>query len=435
MINRIAKVGQSIDIGLHAIRMFSIVLQAGVFFFLAYALRIEEFGRFSIAWVVAQGTREFIAVGGPSYILENIFRQMAQPSGRVPVYHVLIFGLPIPVMMLILLACIWYMGPFEELIQRSTAWMPTRLLICGIAAFAVAQNLVWVAASMVRAVYGTMPSMLLRDVVPFLALLVCALLLHMVGRLSPSGLLVSSGILLLLAGGLVTVITIFRGRQRLTFARQSLEPIVFAHWGSAIVGALAAQFDIVLGALFLSADDLGVYALLKRMASMVITTQAVENWKIAAAVAAAHARAETDGLRRAVLMGHRATMVPALLLSIAVLGTTPVWYGIFDLNDLWQTGEILVIMLANSLAALSVGPVLIVASQCGLESVALRARLIAITIGVAAGIAGCWSLGTAGLALAHGVSLIAMRLLIWAGIRQRLRVDTAMFARRRAYHP
>ena len=413
------------DIVLHGIRVAAVLAQAITFLYLAFIFGMEQFGNFSLIWVITQAVRDLAGVGGPAFLLQVLSRRVAERDGLLPVAPYFFFAIFCPLTVIASVVFFAWVLPLDLLVGEFVKLAPLGQLPVAIAAFAFMHNLVWATGSYIRVMFGAATGMMYRDVLPYLILALAALALSSAGEISVADFLISAAVAML---GIVVVTAVFVAigcRHQLGGGKVAWEPVALAHWGTAILNNLTSQLDILVGGLLLSQESLGVYALLKRMTGVVITTQTVEHWKIATPVGIAFARGDTKALQDAIVKGHSATFLAAIFVSMCIVVSAPLWYWFYEFNDALQVTALLVVMLATGLLVLGIGPVLIVASQCGLEGDALVARTVTLVIGVIMAWFGCWMMGVLGLALGFSLSAILMRVLLWLRIRQILKVEVA----------
>ncbi len=264
---------------------------------LAFVLGLDRFGALIVLWGLALVAATLLGFGGPLVLLARL----GDGRGMHPfAVLALCLGLPGLAAMLTL--------PLLPLIWAGVPWG-------AVLAAALAIHLVACLGSVLRALGSLHLSMALRDGAPVLALGLAGL---------SQG---DAGAILWLAATILAVICL--GAICACLRDPRLQQIIGRDrpfggwepglWASAILGMVLAQVDIILGGQMLSAEQIGIYALLRRLANLVALPVTVATWVSAGPISAAHAASDRAALQTASVAGAGVALWPGLALAAVIL--------------------------------------------------------------------------------------------------------------------
>ncbi|MBQ1203130.1 MAG: hypothetical protein IIX61_04915, partial [Loktanella sp.] len=214
---------------------------------LAQLLGLDGFGALIVLWGLALMASTALGFGAPLALLARL-GDGAGMRGSALVW--LCLGLPL------LAACC--VGALLQLIWPALPWPA----VLGVA---LAVHLASCIASLLRVLGSVHGSMILRDGAPLLALGLAGL------TRADAAVILALAALGLAVICAVTLALVLRhpGLAGLTGPDKPAYLLTPNLWATAVLGMALAQVDIVLGGQFLSAEEIGVYALLRRLANLV----------------------------------------------------------------------------------------------------------------------------------------------------------------------
>ena len=363
---------------------------------LAWWLGLSVFGELMMLWAQAMVAATLLSLGAPLLIL----RTMVDVHGMRP-EGLLRQGVMYPAALgacaLIVMPALWPGLDWWAVI-------PAGLAI----------NAVTCLASVMRALGSVRMSMALRDAAPQLALGVAACLASAQADAILSG---AAVVLALLATLLLVWVMTHPQLGTCLCADGDAGTIRPGLWGTAVLGMLTAQLDIILGGSFMRSEQIGIYALLRRIANLVALPVSVASWVSAGPIAAAFRAGDRTGLSRASAAGSQIALVPGALLFLGALIALPFWPGLEGAH--WLA----LILLCGALIQVGLASGFTVATLCGFEHYALLARLVGVTAYLLC--AGMLTSTATGNALAYVAGVGAGGALLWWLLWRRLQIDTS----------
>jgi O-antigen/teichoic acid export membrane protein len=270
-----------------------------VMMWLSFALGLSAFGALIYLWGGALVASTLVSCGGPLILL----RALSNGTGLRVVHMV---GL-IAVLPAVLSVTGWFLA---------TMFLP-RIDWATLFAVAFSVNMLGCLASVMRAIGSVQISMFLRDAGPFSALGIASFLAADAG---PAALLLVTAIVIC---AMSIAATIWCITHRRNLAKPNGKPISWWSWplwGTSILGMGLAQVDLIIGGTLMSAEALGLYALLRRIANVVALPVSVATWVSAKPVAAAHGAGDHSALKDASARASRIAWYPALGLAALCRG-------------------------------------------------------------------------------------------------------------------
>ena len=363
---------------------------------LAWWLGLSVFGELMVLWAQAMVAATLLSLGAPLLIL----RTMADGQGMQPeglLRQGVIYPAALGACALIVMPALW----------PGLAWWA--IIPAGLAI-----NAVTCLASVMRALGSVQMSMALRDAAPLMALGLAACLALPQADAILSG---AAVVLALLASLLLIWVMAHPQLSTCLCVDGDAGTIRPGLWGTAVLGMLAAQLDIILGGSFMRSDQIGVYALLRRVANLVALPVSVAGWVGSAPIASAFGAGDRAGLVRASASGNRIALIPGAFLFLVALIALPFWPGLE--GTLWLA----LILLSGALIQVSLASGFPVATLCGFERYALLARFTSLSTYMLC----AWMLAATaiGNALAYVTGIAAGGALLWWLLWRRLQIDTS----------
>ncbi|MFQ1699078.1 lipopolysaccharide biosynthesis protein [Loktanella agnita] len=384
------------------LRALIVGLNFTVMLALAALLGLDVFGGLIMLWGATLIAATLISVGGPLCLLAGATRGAGLPVGDI-LRHMLIIPAFACLICGVLLMPLWPGLP----------WMVILMTAFGV-------NLLTCLASLMRGLGSLHLSMALRDAGPALALLCAAL---GVASGEAEAILIRAAICMGILAALA-VIWCLRHPGCTAFLRHKTQGAIpsVAMWGTAVLGMGVAQVDIIIGGAFLTPEQIGLYAVLRRVANLVALPVSVATWVSAGPVSEAYTQRDPEALRQASLNGSLIAVVPGVVLfalGCAMIPALP-W-----LTPAGTGGLTFAILLWGALGQVIFASGFTVATLCGLPHFAAAARMISMLVYLAAtGLAGTM-LSPALNAAAYVAGISFGSIMLWQMLRQRLALDTS----------
>ncbi|WP_341366843.1 hypothetical protein [Yoonia sp. BS5-3] len=369
---------------------------------LAAYLGLDAFGALAVAWGLALVAGTVLSLGGPLMLLRHL-TDGGGLSSQVVILQVMV--LPF------LLAAIAY--PLLEAVFPGSPWLAILLAGLGI-------NLVTCLASIMRALGSLQLSMALRDAGPQLALGQAVVFGAHTGDMVLIYTLFWLGLFAALAGFWCVRHPRFNS---LIKPRGKAADIAWSLWGTAVLGTGLAQVDIIAAAHLLSPEEVGLYALLRRLANLVALPVSVATWVSAAPVSAAFGARDIRQLQHASAKGSQIAFLPSLILFAAGCAVLPLSSWI--LED--AAGVLALILLIGALVQAIFASSYTVATLCAQAHWAAGARLLSIGLYlILAFHLGASAIGPIQNALLYVGAISAGSLGLWVVIWWQMGVDTSV---------
>ena len=367
-----------------------------VLFGLAFMLGLDSFGAAIVLWGLALVGATLLGLGGPLILLARL----GGGQGMHPVAVLMLcFGLPGG------LAAAAY--PVLSVVWAGVPW-------AAVLAAGLAIHLAACLASILRAMGSVHLSMVLRDGAP-----VCALGLAGMVQADAGAMMWLAAIALGLSCGLIALICLRQAALHRIIGRGKPRGMVdVGLWASSVMGMALAQVDIILGGQFLTPEQIGVYALVRRLANLVALPISVATWVNAGPISAAHAASDTAALQRASTAGADIAIWPGVALAVLILPLAW-WLPVSAL-------PVLLALVGGTLVQLVFAQGITVASLTGRGNLAARARLAGVVCYLA-GATAFAPLDPLGNALAYVLGTSLCGALLWMWLWRGTGVNTLAF--------
>ncbi|WP_320237403.1 hypothetical protein [Cognatiyoonia sp. IB215182] len=388
-----------------ALRAAIVAVNFGVMIGLAAIMGLAGFGELAVVWGLAMIASTALSCGAPLLLLRHLTDGRGMSRGSL-LRHVVLQPAALAVVAF----------PFLYLAFPAINW--TTVLLCGLSI-----HFVTCLASIMRALGNVQASMALRDAVPPLALGLAGLLA--LGASAGLMLLLATAIVFLISGCAVLWCLRQSGWPKLLRASDPEHQIYWSLWGTALLGMGLAQVDIVVAGAMLPPEQVGLYAVLRRVANLVALPVSVATWVSAKPISAAFGAADRLALGRASARGSSIAFVPGVALFCVVLAAMPLLDLIIAGAPDAQAGWILVILASGALLQAIFASGTTVATLCGQADQAALSRAISIFCYLA--IIGVWGLGQGAAfhAMVYAGSLTLGSVVLWLQLRRILGIDTS----------
>lgn len=405
VVNTLSRIAAASAWRILALRGAIVAANFGVMIGLAAVMGLAAFGQLAVIWGLAMIASTALSGGAPLVLLRHLNDGQGM-SGVSILRHV--------VLRPIVLAIIGF--GVLHLIFPTIDW--AAVLLGGLSI-----HLATCLASIMRALGNVQASMALRDAAPSLGLGFAGFLA--LGAPAGTILLLAAAIVLIICGGAFLWCLRQSAWRKLLRASKGPDQIAWSLWGTALLGMGLAQVDIVVAGALLPAEQVGLYAVLRRVANLVALPVSVATWVSAKPISAAFGATDQGALSRASAKGSQIAFVPGLLLFAVVLAALPM----FDLI-LGQSLDALarwtfVILAAGALIQVVFASSMTVATLCGQASRAAMSRAMSIFAYLT--VIGIWGAGQgiAFHALAYAAAMTGGTLFLWARLRRSLGIDTS----------
>lgn len=424
---RLSKVLVS-DWGLYISRFAIVGMNFLSLLIIAFVMETENFGRFVFMWSATVTLAAIISIGGPALLLREFSANKGSELQGVSLRYALRLGLLWPMILMLCLGVgLQIAAPLIQNIGDGVLLSKRDMWLVLFASFAL--HLFNVLAVPLRVASFANLAMGLRDAGPQLAMTISALLLFLRDEPTPemvfSLFFVIAG--LILACGVLALVWSLKDGLFVSASAPKTSKSVWGFWGTTVTNVLWSQIDILVGGLFLSAAELGVYQIIKRIANLAALPQIIGNWAVVVRVGRAYATRNIAEIARACRRAIELSFPPMIILVVSCLISFPLVRTVFDLPDIPVFWIVLCLLLAGSASNVAFGANFSVASQCHLEKIALLARLlgIALTTAMVLSISGA---GIAGVAVATLLGMLVSNVVLWMVIWKKFGVDTSVFA-------
>ena len=371
---------------------------------LAGLLGFETFGRLAGLWAAALVTGTVLSLGGPLILLRLLTDGQGMRASDICKVAAIYPSL-LSIIIFASATVLWSDWPWGAIVMAGF--------------FA---NLLGCVASVMRALGSVQASMALRDAGPQVALGCAGLLASGAG--APTILTLSAGTMAFLALGSILWVWHHRELQQI-FARAARPFWSGSLWASSVLGMIVTQIDLIVGGAVISAEQLGLYAVLRRVANLVALPVTVATWVSAPAISAAYGAGDTAGLAAASATGSRIAMLPGLALFAVGTVVIPLLPLLLPVQIGQGLHVILAILLLGALGQVFFASSFSLATLCGLAGLAMVARLLMVLLYL------LWFhwWGDALTATSNAVGYVAALTVgggaLWAMVRRQLGVDTS----------
>lgn len=362
---------------------------------LAMGLGLEAYGRLIVTWGLALIVSGMISLGAPLLIL-RVSSDVGGMSLRALALQVVAYPIGLAMAGWLILSFLLPSMPWGSVFGLGFAIHVASCL-----------------ASVMRALGSLHWSALLRDAAPQAALGAAALAVR-----GDDQTIFIMTVTILFAAVVIAAAWCWRhpASPKLTSCRGSGSKPDMSLWGTTVLGIVLAQVDIVVGGIFMADAQMGAYAILRRIANLVVLPVSVATWVTSVPIAAAHAARDGAALARASAQASGVAMLPGSVLLIgAIMVLMVLGWGSWAVAFVLLTGACFQIVFAATFT---------VATLCHLAHFAVVARLASVTIylGLVAVLPAAGALSNA---FAYVAALTAGSILLWVVILRRLGIDTS----------
>lgn len=398
----LTKFAQRQAMGAMALRAGIVGLNFAIMIGLAAYLGLAAFGALAVVWGLALVAATALSLGGPLMLLRHL------TDGKGVSSLAMIWQVMVAPMVLAALAYPVLNAAFPEF-----PWLTILAMGLGI-------NLVTCLASIMRALGSLHMSMALRDAGPQVALGLGVLTSP---YLFDGAILMQSLFWLgLLAIGAAAWSVQHPGFDALFRSGGKPFGIRWSLWGTSVLGMGLAQVDIIAAGHLLTPEQVGIYALLRRIANLVALPVSVATWVSAAPVSEAFGAGNHARLQQASGKGSRIAFVPALALFCIGLAALPMITE--NLQDRW----VFVVLLTGALVQAVFASSFTVATLCAQAHLAALTRLLSLFIYIIVVLSmGATLLGPVGNALTYVGAISLGSFALWLAVWWRMGLDTSAF--------
>ncbi len=374
---------------------------------LAAWLGLETFGPLAALWGAALVAGTVVSLGGPVILL----RMLTDGTG--------LRGFDICNMVLIVPGVL-ALTAYLICMTFWPAWPWAAIIGAGYCA-----NILGCLASVMRSLESVQVSMVLRDAGPQLALGLSGLVAY---STDPGAILALSAIMMA-AIAVAGALWISADNAFKAITCHVYRPFLsLSQWASSVLGMVVSQIDLIVGGALISAEQLGVYAVLRRVANLVALPVSVATWVSAPAISAAYGKGSFSALCKASREASRIAVVPGVGLFVLGIILVPLLPVVFPEVAGINPSLIFFVLLLGALGQVFWAASFTVATLCGAAHQAMTSRAIMIV---------CYLLWFAmsepeGLALGNAVGYVGALtiggFILWGMIKRGIGVDTSAAA-------
>lgn len=373
---------------------------------LTSTLGMAVFGELVFLWGQALVISTVVSCGGPLLVLRNLSGGRGLRAARIAWLAVVL-----PAIMGLV---IW--------LGATAVWPQPQWLAVIIAAFNI--NFLNCLASIMRALGSVQISMILRDAGPFVALGIAGVA---AATAEVATIIIWAALVMALMACAALVWCYQRHIPQTGIDAGDQIGWTWSLWGTQVLGMVLAQIDLILGGLLLPAQDLGLYAVLRRVANVVALPVSVATWISAKPVAAACGAHDPVAMQAASAHGSQVAWYTGLGLAVgcfAGLALAAAWPQSMVTGIAAQSFSVLVLgalaqaFFASGLTVATLG------NQARLSAVA-RGLSILLYLSAAAVIGS--TLTPLSNALSYVSAITAGSVLVWWGVWRRFGIDTSAY--------
>ncbi|KJZ20670.1 lipopolysaccharide biosynthesis protein [Loktanella sp. S4079] len=375
--------------GALALRAGMVALNFGIMMGIAAWVGMAAFGQIAVMWSTTLVVAPIIACGGPLLILRNA------SQGRMSGFDFLVQAVLIPGAACVCVAFV------SGALWPNMAW--GEIVLGG---FFI--NLLSCLASALRGRDSVNISMITRDCVPLIALGAAVF----IG--GPDNALRGASLVM---GAFAVFALLYLIRAQMFLITVDVSKPSMGLWGTSVLGVALSQVDIIVGGSVLSDAQMGIYALVRRVANLIALPVTVSTWVTAKTIAQSHRDQDTQALRRASDTGNRIAFGPAVVLWMVVivglggLSNTP-----FMVGFILATTALLQVAFASSLP---------VATLSELPHFAAISRAMSV---IAYAVMSIFVASMLGNAIAYAIAIVIGCVFLWCVLWRKLGVDTSVMA-------
>lgn len=374
----------------------------------AALMKPEEFGAFVFLWAAAQMLSAVAALGSVNYLMREGSARQGDPDCGVTRAEAFLIALGYPSLTLVLIAATAFgVSTLMEGIPIVDAMdFSDVLAICIAAGTMIALSH---SATPLRLDEKQTFSMIVRDAGPSTLMVLAFLISYASDDNAPRTVLVYfSGLAAVSAFSLffyirIAKVPLWRDGSGAILRRRGPELRVF--WGNDITGMALAQFDILIGAAFVSNAELGYYQILKRLANLIGLPLVVTNWSATVALGKLYASKNIERMHKICADSSFWSFLPGIALIVMLTPMLLILLPLYNMEMSWPYLTTFLIIGTANLTNLAFGVAITFAVMTGSEATALKGRIfgclaggaaipIAATISGMAGLAFCLLIAT-----------------------------------------
>lgn len=387
----------------------------------------DTYGNFVFLWSLALLASASVSFGAPQFLLKEMAICRGETSFDRHFAIRLIVLYPALLSAILMVSFAAFYGVISSVFQSLTAFSIPMILLVGTLGFLMNLNNCF--SSLLHGLDMLNLSMFLKDAGPQLFALVISLALFVTTGVDL--VLLLSGIVILMAISLTVVGLIFLRKNRdaaLIGKDGRKQTFTLYYWGGTITGIFWAQIDILIGASLMTAEQLGIYNIIRRICNFVTLPLSIATWltvgRFARAFASEDNRALKETLRFSLLLSNGLGVVLTLVV-IGLIQPIQAFYG-FPSDTSYAT--IWAVLIIQAFTNLIFAPSTTMAQTSGLESSAMYARILGIAaFGLFVLFFSVWVQAELLTVTALSAATVVLNLYVWNRVRQRFGIDSSVF--------
>lgn len=396
---------------------------------IAAILGPAQYGQFALIWSLSLLLSAIVTFGGALYFLKEM--SLAQLRGAIDGWHLLKIGLLWPsILTLIMLLFSSLMPPFlvEALFGRETSFDPYHVRLALLLGLLLGLNSN--VASLLHG-YGLLNlSMILKDALAPLVLFAVAGYSYLNGQSSAEDILEWTIIILslsIIAQVFLVIICNCNDALIKWGGRSGSYRIHF--WTGSLLAAAWNTIDIIVGARFMNAEELGFYHIIRRFCNLINLPLPVATWLSVSGFSRAFQNGDREAASAITRLSVSIALVPGLGLALLLSASIPSIHNWYDSPITFSSFFAWGALIASAVINLAFTPSFTAANVSGLEGQASLARvtgLVAYLVMMVMLGASLSPIIANGAAVLMGTALI--NLSAWWAVKKRFGVDTSVFA-------
>ncbi|WP_170429433.1 hypothetical protein [Ruegeria arenilitoris] len=388
----------------------------------------STYGAFVFLWSGALLISSLISFGAPLYLLKEM--ALSQTSGGYSANSAIRLIFVYPALLTAAATSVFLLlGPqILTLVPDLPGTNSTALILLGLLGFLI--NLNSCMCSLFHGLNLLNTSMFLKDAAPQFIALVSTTFFYLAAEVKLIWML-GSTVALLAALCLTEVLLFLHLNRRAGLINRNGRHGSFTpyYWGGTVTGIAWAQIDILVGAYLMTAEQLGLYNIVRRICNFVTLPLSIATWltvgKFSRAFQAKDATALQETVRASLILSNGAGAVLALVV-IALILPVQNFYNFPPHTNFQPVWGILIVQAVTSLLY---APSTTMAQTSGLEASAMYARLWGIVVYLLlVVILSVWFSGPVlnGVALLAGT--LALNVFVWQRVTTRFGIDSSAFS-------
>lgn len=409
---------------LYVSRGFVVALQALSLVIAALLLSAGDYGHFVFLWATTVFLSSVASLGFYQFVLREMSSATVSSISGLRPSQFIMLGVVAPTLLLILAYCILNVVTTVDMhkIEKLSPYG-------GIVFFnAMVLHLMTLVSAPIRIRVGANVAMLYKDALPNVLMLSSVFLLVRYGNEENTlrDILYFFGFISTVILLVTSIALMVKGHFSGLMNKDSKSRYSLSFWWSALLFSATTQADILIGGIYLTNEQLGVYNILRRITNLISMPQVVSNWSIVVDVAKNFTQRRKTRLQELAKFGLQIALIPSIVITLVVAISTPYVFMKFNIELVSSNFVILCVLLIGSLFNVLVGANYLFATQCHSEHIAVYARVVNLFLMITPLLMFSHSLDGMRLAFCVVMGQAVSNLIVWFYIKNEIGVDTSV---------